>query len=105
MRLLSLRPIHGDWGPPGRSPRYPVREGRPRGGENGFGEGTPMAVGFPHGRSDYESAPEARFTTWGTVSSGFCGIELRGDRLEICGACCPICCPRKPMIWGYAYPW
>src|SRR6476469_186280 len=36
---------------------------------------------------------ESRWTTWGTVSSGFREIELRGDRLESVGVLAPFLAP------------
>jgi hypothetical protein len=38
-----------------------------------------MTFGFLQGRSDYEPDPEARLTTWGTVSSGFREIGIGWD--------------------------
>jgi hypothetical protein len=55
----------------------------------GIRQGTPMTVGLPHGRSDYEPEPETRWTTWGTVSSGFREIEIGWDRLESVGLLAP----------------
>ena len=46
--------------------------------------------------------PGSRWTTWGTVSSGFREIELRGDRLESVGHLAPFLAPAKPSgIPGY----
>jgi hypothetical protein len=54
-----------------------------------------MTVGFLDGQSAYEPESRTRWTTWGTVSSGFREIELRGDRLESVGLLAPFLGPRS----------
>jgi hypothetical protein len=61
--------------------------------------GSPMTVGLPHGQSAYEPESGTRWTTWGTVSSGFCEIELRGDRLESVGHLAPFLALAKPSVY------
>ena len=64
--------------------------------------GTLSDLRVPKGRSDYEPDPPARATTWGSVSSGFREIELRGDRLESVGHLAPFLAPAKALgIPGY----
>jgi hypothetical protein len=59
-------------------------------------EEKPATFGFLQGRSDYEPEPEARLTTWGTVSSGFREIEIGWDRLESVGLLAPFLAPATP---------
>jgi len=42
---------------------------------------------------------EFGWTTWGTVSSGFRGIELRGDRLESVGHLAHFL-PQRPLAFS-----
>jgi len=53
-------------------------------------------VGFLHGQSAYEPASESRWTTWGTVSSGFREIEIGRDRLESVAHLAPFLAPTTP---------
>jgi hypothetical protein len=48
-----------------------------------------VTVGFIHGQSAYEPESGTRWTTWGTVSSGFREIEIGWDRLESVGVLAP----------------
>jgi hypothetical protein len=50
---------------------------------------SPATFGFLQGQSAYEPDPEDRWTTWGTVSSGFREIEIGWDRLESVGLLAP----------------
>ena len=46
-------------------------------------------------RSDYEPEPGNRWTTWGTVSSGFREIEMGWNRLESVGLLAPAILRRR----------
>jgi hypothetical protein len=57
-----------------------------------------LTVGFLHGQSAYEPESRSRWTTWGTVSSGFREIEIGWDRLESVGHVAPFVAPAA-FLW------
>jgi hypothetical protein len=73
----------------GHLPRYPDRAGWPGRGAQIRGEGAPTTVGFLHGQSALSPHQGSRWTTWGTVSSGFREIEIGWGRLGTVGLFVP----------------
>jgi hypothetical protein len=81
----------------GHPPRYPDRGGRPRDGEHGFGEGSPMTVGFLHGQSAYVPDPVDPLGYVERVLERFPPDRDRLRSAGVCGACCPIVAPAAAL--------
>ena len=91
--------------------RYPVRGGWPRAGNTDLtGEASRLSGSHTDGPLMSPNL-RSRWTTWGTVSSGFREIELRWDRLGYVGLLAPFLAPaiaigheRSRHVQVAAYP-